>query len=244
MQDKSQSKYQLSFFSILLTFIFFMLAAPILKGFWSILAVSIFFVLILLSSVIILSEQKITLLLGIVLGITSSSLIIYDLITSSLWTHVSGRLTASLLLVMTIAFQYRQVFIVQKNNRDTIFGAICIYVLLAFWFSLIYGLIALFEPNAFQGFDMIGKSTEDLLNESRLATRNFLYFSIVTQTTLGYGDIYPQSHFAQNLTAIQAIMGQFYIAILVAGLVGRVLSRPRKSTAAERKIRARSERRT
>jgi len=47
----------------------------------------------------------------------------------------------------------------------------------------------------------------------------WLYFSFITMTTLGYGDVAPVSAFARTLAYLQAIFGQFYIAILVAGLV-------------------------
>ena len=53
----------------------------------------------------------------------------------------------------------------------------------------------------------------------------WLYFSFVTMTTLGYGDIAPVSAIARVLAYMQAVFGQFYIAILVAGLVGAYISR-------------------
>ena len=57
---------------------------------------------------------------------------------------------------------------------------------------------------------------------------DYLYFSFVTLTTLGYGDITPVSAFAKSLTIIIAISGQLYLTILVAMLVGKYLSRPGK----------------
>jgi len=58
---------------------------------------------------------------------------------------------------------------------------------------------------------------------------DYLYFSFVTLTTLGYGDITPVSAFAKSLTIVIAIAGQLYLTILVAMLVGKLLSRPEKS---------------
>lgn len=58
---------------------------------------------------------------------------------------------------------------------------------------------------------------------------DYLYFSFVTLTTLGYGDITPVSSIAKSLTIIIAIVGQLYLTILVAMLVGKLLSRPEKS---------------
>jgi hypothetical protein len=57
---------------------------------------------------------------------------------------------------------------------------------------------------------------------------DYLYFSFVTLTTLGYGDITPISAFAKALTILIAIVGQLYLTILIAMLVGKYLSRPEK----------------
>jgi hypothetical protein len=57
---------------------------------------------------------------------------------------------------------------------------------------------------------------------------DYLYFSFVTLTTLGYGDITPVSSFAKSLTIVIAIAGQLYLTILIAMLVGKLLSQPRK----------------
>jgi voltage-gated potassium channel len=57
---------------------------------------------------------------------------------------------------------------------------------------------------------------------------DYLYFSFVTLTTLGYGDVTPVSAFAKSLTIIIAVSGQLYLTILVAILVGKYLSNPEK----------------
>jgi len=54
---------------------------------------------------------------------------------------------------------------------------------------------------------------------------DFLYFSFITLTTLGYGDVTPVSAFAKSVTLIIAVSGQLYLTILVAMLVGKFLSR-------------------
>jgi voltage-gated potassium channel len=53
---------------------------------------------------------------------------------------------------------------------------------------------------------------------------DYLYFSFVTLTTLGYGDITPVSAFAKSVTLTIAVVGQFYMTILIAILVGKYLS--------------------
>ncbi len=55
---------------------------------------------------------------------------------------------------------------------------------------------------------------------------DYLYFSFVTLTTLGYGDVIPVSHLARSTTMLIAVTGQLYMTILIAMLVGNFLSRP------------------
>ncbi len=54
----------------------------------------------------------------------------------------------------------------------------------------------------------------------------YLYFSFVTLTTLGYGDVTPVSHLARSMAVLIAVTGQLYMTILIAMLVGKFLSRP------------------
>ena len=59
---------------------------------------------------------------------------------------------------------------------------------------------------------------------SPLRNPDWIYFSFVTITTLGYGDITPVTQTAKTLSFTEAIVGQFYIAVLVAGLVSAYIS--------------------
>jgi uncharacterized membrane protein len=58
---------------------------------------------------------------------------------------------------------------------------------------------------------------------------DYLYFSFVTLTTLGYGDITPVAHLSRSTAILLAITGQLYLTILVAMLVGKFLSRPEEN---------------
>ena len=62
----------------------------------------------------------------------------------------------------------------------------------------------------------------------RLETMRFEYFSFVTITTLGYGDITPLTNRASALALIEALIGQIYLVVLVAWLVGMYVSRKSK----------------
>lgn len=95
-------------------------------------------------------------------------------------------------------------------NPDRIFAAISVYFLIGLGFAVIYGIIELLQPGSFSGLSMdgLGRHSAELL-----------YYSFVTLTTLGYGEITPVAPQVRSLAAIEAMMGVFYIAIMVARLV-------------------------
>ena len=98
-----------------------------------------------------------------------------------------------------------------KVERETIFGAISIYLLLALFWAHIFNLIEVLMPNSFQGFSIT--ADHNILS-------SLFYFSLTTISTLGYGDISPVSLPAQILSTLEAITGQLFLAILIARLIG------------------------
>jgi len=105
----------------------------------------------------------------------------------------------------------RQVLFTGPIDGNKIVGAICIYLLMGVIWTLLYLLIAQAIPEAFNGL------------EQALWYENFAdmaYYSFVTLTTLGYGDISPKVPIARFVVYMEAIVGVFYMAILVASLIG------------------------
>ena len=100
-------------------------------------------------------------------------------------------------------------------DGNKIVGAICIYILLGLIWAILYLFIAEVTPGAFNGVDQAPWL-------ENFATA--VYFSFVTITTLGYGDISPVLPLARFLVFMEAIVGVFYMAILVASLIGVSLS--------------------
>ena len=131
--------------------------------------------------------------------------------------------TSSLALIgflfVAIAFTLQQVAFGTEINANRLVGAICVYLLLGVIWALAYTLVHLISPGSFSGFSPTQGTGWD---------SEWLYFSFVTMTTLGYGDILPVSAMARALAYMQAVVGQFYIAVLVAGLVGAYVSKRNK----------------
>jgi voltage-gated potassium channel Kch len=105
----------------------------------------------------------------------------------------------------------RQVLFTGSITSNDIIGAICIYLLLGLIWAMLYLFIAEAVPGAFNGL-----SQASWLDNFGTA----VYFSFVTITTLGYGDISPVLPLARFLVYMEAIVGVFYMAILVASLIG------------------------
>jgi hypothetical protein len=105
----------------------------------------------------------------------------------------------------------KQVLFTGPIDWNKIVGAICIYLLMGLVWALSYLLIAQAIPNAFNGLEQL-----PWYNNFADAA----YYSFVTLTTLGYGDISPVAPIARFLVYMEAIFGVFYMAILVASLVG------------------------
>ena len=128
------------------------------------------------------------------------------------WISVVALVSTMALFLIAIGSISRHVFHERSVSTDTIRGAICVYLLLGFVWTLSYVLVASLDPNAFPDIDPL---------ESPAAMYNGLqYFSFVTLTTLGYGDITPHGNAARQLAMAEAIVGQLYIAVAIAWLVG------------------------
>jgi hypothetical protein len=107
----------------------------------------------------------------------------------------------------------------KKVTTDTIYASICVYLLLVIIWTMLFSAIEIIEPGSFLSG---GAPVVDFHGDSvkRNVFANLIYYSFVTLTTLGYGDITPVSPYARALSSLEAVIGQLYIAVLIAGLVG------------------------
>lgn len=101
----------------------------------------------------------------------------------------------------------------RRAGFDEVIGACNLYLWIATIFACFYTLISKINPAAFRLQDKLSAGVgQDALRHN---FDQLYYFSFVTQTTLGYGDIVPVSHFARALSVTQAIIGQFYVAVVL-----------------------------
>jgi len=124
-----------------------------------------------------------------------------------------------LLLSFFISTAYKtakQVLFTGKIDGNKILGAICLYLLLGLIWAILFTLLQLGFSDSFH----IAHSE----NQWFMLFPDFVYFSFVCMTTLGLGDITPNLPVARFLVYLEAIVGQFYLAILVASLIGSRMS--------------------
>ena len=120
-----------------------------------------------------------------------------------------GKIFAGLFYLFLIIVILKYIFKEKVITGDMIVGAICVYLLLGVMWGVMFSITEILHPGSFslpEGMD------------SELS--HFSYYSFVTLTTLGYGDISPVSNAGRSLATAEAFVGQMFIAITVARLVG------------------------
>jgi voltage-gated potassium channel Kch len=101
-------------------------------------------------------------------------------------------------------------------------GAVALYLVIGLVFAHLYGLLNVLAPGAFANVPP-GLSSDAVFYRGRL-----LYFSFVTLTTTGYGDIVPLHPVARSLATLEAVIGQLFPATLLARLVSLELEGRRR----------------
>jgi voltage-gated potassium channel Kch len=109
----------------------------------------------------------------------------------------------------------RSILIAREITKNVIFGALCGYILIGYIGTFLNMAVSVIYPGSYN-------------IEGELTTLEALYYSFVTMTTLGYGEILPISDQARTITIILSILGPMYVAILIAMLVGKYASKPEK----------------
>lgn len=115
-------------------------------------------------------------------------------------------------LVYAICLVVVSLFRTQRPSLNAIMGAIVAYILTAVAFATLFELIEMGKPGSFSGVP-----ARDAVGGSQNA---FIYFSLVTITTTGYGDIAPVSELARSSAALEGMFGTLYLAVMIARLVG------------------------
>jgi voltage-gated potassium channel Kch len=115
----------------------------------------------------------------------------------------------------TIHMAWRQVMFTGQITPNAIYGAVCIYILIGLLFGFAFLIVEYFFPGSMNGLETgpWQRNLDDLI-----------YYSMITLTTVGYGDISPATPLTRFLAYMESGIGIFYTTILVASLIGMRLS--------------------
>ena len=133
------------------------------------------------------------------------------------------RLLDSLFMVLIVGTILAHVFKSTYVTRETVTGAICAYLLIGTVWAHAFSILENMSPGSFAD-NLVAMKAAAGPESMRDQSDRFTYFSLVTLTTLGYGDITPLTRPARNLAALEAVLGQLYLAVLIARLVGKQAS--------------------
>lgn len=149
------------------------------------------------------------------MSLVTIALMIGDSVIESNALALYQMLAVFLFLCFTFYLCWQQVMFSGMVDRNKIIGAVCIYILMGLIWAFLYLIVEQIFPGSFKG-----------LHPGRWQGRleELLYYSMVTLTTLGYGDITPAQPLSRVLAILEAITGVFYTTVLVASLIGMRLA--------------------
>ena len=199
------------FLALLLLILAMLIIVPLADEFVRLrMLMDIFWSAIFIAVIYAVSQKKHHILVGVLLALP---------MLGSIWSRyfvqysaleavggICGAVFFIFAIIQILIFVYTQ----KEVTRDLIVGAAIVYLLMALAWAFIYGAVESLHPGSFSIPEIQGITT----------SRHFLYYSFVTITTLGYGDITPVTSLARSLCILQAVIGQLYLVVQVAWLVG------------------------
>jgi len=172
--------------------------------------IDIFFTVILFTSIYAVSEKRGTTLVAILLALPKLGTTWANNFVPHPLLYFLDSLFGIIFIGYIIILILRHIFRQEDVSSETIYGAIVVYILLGLMWVFLYNITEILYPGSFSVAAVLDAESKKVL----------YFFSFVTLTTLGYGDITPVSAPARSLAMVEAIVGQMYLAVLIARLVG------------------------
>jgi hypothetical protein len=181
---------------------------------------NVLFVFVLLSGVLGASPDTRLRWLMLLVGLSAASLRwISELITEPVWLCLGHGFHALFFGMIAIALLMR-VFERGPKTGHRVQGAIAVYLVQGMMWAALYQLVEVILPGSFQ----FPGSSEVVPSSAVAQNSSFIYFSFVTLTTVGYGDMLAVDPFARSLAMIEALTGQLFPAVLIARIVALQVS--------------------
>ena len=178
---------------------------------------SLLFMIVLLSALAAVADSRSHLLIGVALAVPAVATHWLYVLAPSLGLGIVSPILALLFMAYVAKAILGDVIRAERVRAGTIYGAICVYLLVALLWGEAYRVIETVQPGSLAvaaHADPVGRL------DSTYDAGPVMYFSFVTLTTLGYGDVTPVSNLARMLAVFEAVFGQLFLVVLVARLVG------------------------
>lgn len=192
-----------------------LLLIPILQWFVAArIILDLFITAIIISMVYVVSSNKAYFIAGMALATITVTLLLLQYFHASKGIAATGMIAGALFIAVVIKSILGFIIRSDTVSREIIYAAILLYLLVALMWAFGYTFLEIVDPASFN-IDLKGPAGYELV---------FQYYSFVTITTLGYGDITPVSDVAKALSVLEAVIGQLYLVVAVAWLVGMHMS--------------------
>jgi hypothetical protein len=172
------------------------------------LLVDIFFTLVIMSGIYASLQKKSMFYIALIIALPALAAHWANYFPNIPSTFLIGEIFGALFYTFLVVIILSYLFTEKEITVDVIAGAVCVYLLIGLMWASFFTVLDILQPGSF-------KIPENLGTDESV----FTYYSLVTLTTLGYGDISPITSQARALTVLEAITGPIYLAILVARLV-------------------------
>jgi Ion channel len=215
-----RSKFSYLFITqVLLIVLFPYLAKPGL----STVAFRLLAALAFVAAVYAVSDRRTQWITGLVLALPAGVLNTISTLQPGSSLVLPGLVSTLIFLGFTLVTLLRAVLRTETVTRDTIYGAMSVYLLMAFAWGIAYLLLETIQP---------GGLSMDAARHPNHTVDWFdcMFYSFVTLTSLGFGDVVPVSPPCRSLSILEAVSGIMYVAVLVARLVGLYAARKSDSS--------------
>jgi len=180
-------------------------------------AMEFFVTIILIFGIYVVSENSQLITISALIALLIFTVTWFNIFLQSIDLLVFSLALEMLFFTITAVTILIYVLDYQKVTADKLYGAICIYLLIGIIWALLYFLIEIISPGSFFVINGL-KFSGHVAHPGYFST--FTYYSFVTMTTLGFGDILPLTNTARAFTSLEAIVGQLFVVVLIARLVG------------------------
>ncbi len=218
------------FATLLATLVVLLAVAPLVDEFVRGLpALRISFSGVFLAGVYAVSGKPRVLRIGLAIAVPAFLTTWLEHAQPSTGTAVANLVLGAAFLAFVAVVILRAVLEQLQVSSDTIYGGICVYLLLGLLWQTGFSLVELLQPGSF----LLGGVPLSEVHAGASGPQHFpelMYFSYVTITTLGYGDIVPANSVARAMAVSESVVGQLFVAIFIARLVGLHLAHSRPAS--------------